>query len=218
MSLTKRPIMRPLPMVYARIFRVIHEEGATFAGGFVRWLASPRLSPIPFGDVDILPITEDAFYAVRDACEGALNLKQLKETTTAITYKGPMMGPTVLQLHGTMRFPTEAPNIQILRPERFPGDSLEERLSKFDLTICQAALLDEKTALVHTRFYQDEMDGHIVFASEFRIDDAFNRVAKYSRKGYLFQPSEGYKLWKAWESMDPETKEDALNRFNLENY
>lgn len=216
MSLRKQPLERPLPKQYARLFRVIHAEGATFAGGFVRWLASPRLFPMPFNDIDILPIEADSFERVLSAIETTLRLKIEKRTDTAITYVPDVVGPSILQPHGTHRFPKEAPRIQLLKPDRFPGETLGERLSKFDLTICQAALVDETTALVHHRFHQDEMDGQIVFASEWKIDDAFNRVAKYSRKGYHFQPSEGYKLWQAWESLDAETKQAALERFSLD--
>ena len=199
-------LVRDIPeKLHPLVSLVLDTEGCYIAGGFVRWLCSPLMQPVPFNDIDILCLTDEAEELM---CSGLdrVGYKCSVESKLSYTYKErthPFDGVTLV---GDERHIEETPAIQVIKHTRFPGDSLDEALGKFDLSVCQAALLTMKDARVNEHFQEDERDRRIRFTGFHHLYDAFYRVAKYARKGYHLPFEQQQAIWIAWDNLSPQQR------------
>jgi hypothetical protein len=179
-----------------------------FIGGFVRWMVSPNLDPVPAGDIDIYPNSPDDSVAIQDWIMNNIPLEKVKgnqfmhETDISVNFK-----------------PKSGNKLQVIKPVNqghiVANGSLEQILENFDFTVCRAGLVSLTEALVDDEFIQDEMKKKLTIKSIHCPIGAIKRIAKYSMKGYYISPAELYKLFNDWDRRSADYKEELRQALAL---
>lgn len=197
---------RPIPQKLATIIQlVLNMDDCFVAGGFVRWLCSPLIEPVPFNDIDILCLNDEAEENMCSELDRS-GFKVEVESKLSWTYMKRGVDFDQISRLGDQRHIESFPKIQVIKHTRFPGKHLEEALGKFDLSICQAALLTLEDARVNEHFLSDEKARRIRFVGFHHLYDAFYRVAKYAAKGYHLPFEQQQAIWIAWDNLSAEQR------------
>jgi len=167
-------------------------EQAKFAGGFVRWMVSPTINPVPYGDIDIFPHSAEDYKQI-NATLTKSGLESIHKSSVAITYGSVKFGPLA-----------DLPKIQVINPQNqgklIAKGTMEEILSAFDFTVTRAALISLDTAMVDIDFVQDETNKRLVIKNIHCPIGSSLRFMKYTKKGYRANATEVLKLFNDWDS------------------
>lgn len=175
------------------------EGRAYIAGGYARWAASERSEPLP-GDIDVFPLTYDDFIFITNRLGQAIS--PVRRSLYAVTYQTP---ESMIQ--------AGAPDtIQVVRPAKDYA-SIEEILSRFDLTICAAAIIDQYQVLVHEYFEEDDRNRRLTLLNVTNPLYTMKRAIKYATGGFEFGFAELQKLFVAWEKISPEIRQQVSDAF-----
>lgn len=208
MSLIAIPVVRPIPPQFQQLFNLVMVEGGYLAGGFARYYCSPLLHPARYNDIDILCLSEEQFCAISNVLQHHLGMKPERSSKLSETFSAPLSFADFVT--DSIHYQEKVPTVQLIRPSRFPGSTLGEALSLFDLSVCQVALLSPEKALAHHQFIYDERHRLIRFVGFHHLYDAFYRVAKYATKGYKLPIAHQLEIWLAWEALPTEKKAELL--------
>lgn len=169
------------------------KDNVKFAGGFIRWMASPSLNPAPPGDIDLWANTDDDVFKAQEYCYTVGKMKRGKGDKL---WHDSELALTAQYENGQ--------KIQIIKPKNqgaiVAAGTLQDILNNFDFTIARAGLVDLDTALVDDDFIKDELRKRLVLRTIHCPIGAIKRIAKYNQKGYYISPAELYKLFADWDS------------------
>jgi hypothetical protein len=182
------------------VFNICAQVGGVIAGGYVRWMCSPNPEPVQPGDVDVFPRIEGNENALVDAfVKAGYALGNVAETGLE------MMHPL-------------KPRVNIIRsndPLRTFGDAAWI-ISGFDFTVCQAALLNAKTALVHPEFAEDEGAMLLRVSTINNPLAVFLRAMKYAHKGYAMPPADAVRVLDMWLGFSPDSRDEFSKKAGVE--
>lgn len=186
---------------------------ATFAGGYVRWMASPRLEPVPAGDLDIFPFdARSEALIISDLQENGLKIKNESEVATSFWQ---VEDRSLL----SSNFFAGTPAIQVVKAENkgaiVAKGSPREIISNFDFTVVRASLVSHTHALVDAKFYEHEMALKLALRTIHCPVSAVVRIAKYAKKGYRIDLAEILKLYADWDKRSPTYKEDLITAVGI---
>jgi hypothetical protein len=180
-----------------KVYQDITPLGGIICGGYVRYLASPRLDPCKAGDLDIYCPTQEIFDAVKSKFEEHLQVRV--ETEVALTYNRSSDG---------YYFP--APAIQLIKPIRegkiVANGDMEEILANFDFTVIRCGIKTPTTALVDADFIHDETKLILRLKNIHCPISSTLRCMKYAKKGYWMPPMHVLKLFFDWDNRDDDYK------------
>ena len=171
----------------------------SFCGGFVRWMCSPRETPVPPSDIDIYCTAIHVF----DDIEKVLvknGLSKFQESSIAISLK--------LKKEGTEDI------IQLIKPinegKVVSIGEMETIISNFDFTVVRCGLIDLETALVDANFLHDEEKLYLRIQNVHCPISSTYRFAKYIKKGYYAPLTEIVKLFLDWDRRSSEYRTGLL--------
>lgn len=187
---------------------IVSANGGHIAGGYPRWLASPLANPHKPGDIDVFASAPDQVEILRGAFIKA-GWYELRQSNFAYT-----LTPTSDIWEDVPKGGGDMPlNVQIIKAvaPRTTSEALEGILSGFDFTICSVGLnLDlalDADVIAHRNFAYHEAHKLLIWNDLHDPVFAFQRIAKYSEKGYWMPPGETIKLFEAWRAIDEEERE-----------
>lgn len=174
------------------IYQLITPLNAFICGGYVRYMVSPRIEPIPAADVDIYCLEESAYDKLLKLFS-ELGFNKKHENNMAVSY----------EYHKDERF-RYSPPLQIIKPVKEGGivafGSIQEVIENFDFSVIRCGLIGSKTALVDGNFLYDEERKKLRLKNIHCPISSTLRCMKYSRKGYFLRPTECLKLFLDWEN------------------
>lgn len=182
------------------IWSIISGHEATICGGFVRYMCSPMMYPVPAGDMDVYCRTKETFDKLKDLFK-AINLSVRHENEMAVTYER-IKDPK----HPLFICPT----IQLIKPviegRVVALGTTQEVIENFDFTVIRAGLINPKLALVDADFEHDEPKKILRLKNIHCPISSTLRCMKYSKKGYWLPPMQALRLFIDWDSRDDEYK------------
>jgi hypothetical protein len=177
MNLIKVPIRRGGPGQSKRMFlmfKLLRKYGGYIAGGYARWMVSPRESPVLPEDLDVYGKSSSGIMSMADMASAYyMNMissgENLYNSNRIWTYQDSM---------------GKLPNIQFIGLQ---SGAPEYVLETFDLGICQAAVTPEG-GFVGEGFMEEERNLEIKVKN---ISPSMHeRIFKYINKGYMISPEE----------------------------
>lgn len=176
MGWASMPVRRIHPTVSALAFS-LQAHDCYIAGGYARWACSTREdTPLP-KDIDIVCPSKRKLESLRASFK-TNGMVEVRDGVFSVTFKTGAIGR----------------EIQLLKP--FTGDTIEECLSKFDLSVCRVALINHDSAIGDTDGFEDERQGK-VRVSHVDPETASNtmcRLLRYANKGYEIETGEVEKV------------------------
>jgi len=166
------------------------QNGASIAGGYARYVASPNDKPVPASDLDFFFEHESGF----DHTLGVLQMagyKQVRNNPMCLTLKNE-------DAEGLYR---DISSIQLIRPSVLCGKPLEI-ISQFDFSISRAVILTGSQVLVDIDFLKDEQAKRLRIKHVACPISGMLRCIKYGGKGYFCPPSEALVLLEDWQNRD----------------
>lgn len=196
-----------------KIWDVLHDfrNDIYICGGYVRWMCSPRVTPVAAGDIDIYCKTMDIYNRVR--AHLTTNIVSVKYTNdVSTTFFKPFNSTN--PLFGLKE-------IQLIKPMNqgaiVTEGSLQEILHNFDFTIARIGidynLWTGKLALADSDFDTHEIGKKLVFKNIHCPVSSLFRCIKYCNKGYRLKTAEIIKLFLDWEKRTPEYKREIVSFF-----
>lgn len=195
-----------------KIWTVLHnfKYDIYICGGYVRWMCSPRRTPVPPSDIDIYCKTMDVYNQVKSHLMSSLSTKNSNDIS--ITFFRPIN--TADALFGLNE-------IQLIQPMKkgaiVTEGSLQEILHNFDFTIARIGidyqLWENKSALADSDFDRDELAKKLIFKNIHCPVSSLFRCTKYCNKGYRLKTSEIIKLFLDWEKRTPEYRKEIVSFF-----
>jgi len=205
---------RESPLDLRPLWAIVLEHNCYVAGGFVRWLVSPKETPAPYGDIDIFGWTEDAAEKLAEylAQQTYFELEFESQWSWKFKYLSPM-------------YPARVYYINIIKSDNNEvyatyGDP-KVVVGRFDFTITMAYFtsIDEDGDPVKIkadfRFSQHEKDGRLVFNVVKHPLSTMSRIQRYIAKGYrmdredmmfyiqsIIQHKEVFEKYAAWRAGD----------------
>jgi hypothetical protein len=182
------------------IFDICARVGGVIAGGYVRWMCSPNPDPVQPGDVDVFPRIKD-------------NENALIDVFIKAGYALGMTAETGVELMHPLK-----PRVNIIRSNellRTFGDAAWI-ISGFDFIVCQAALLNAKTALVHPDFAADEGSMLLRISAINNPLAVFMRPMKYAHKGYAMPPADAVRVLDMWLGFSPDSRDEFSRKAGVE--
>lgn len=199
------PIYRGFTEIEA-LFNLVHENGGHILGGYVRYMASPKWSPIPGEDVDVFSSSEESF----DKIKGALG----KELTVA--HESPIAISYQQKTQGLFAY---CPKVQLIKPRKsdriLTVGSMEEILSIFDFSVVRIGLFSKDTALADVDFLEHETRKRLVVKNITCSVSNFSRAMKYSKKGYFMPIESVMKLLNDWINVSDEYRNTVTDLIAL---
>lgn len=166
------------------------QGGGFIAGSYAAYMATPSPVITP-GDVDVFATSN-------------INAEQIAERLMSQYGINWLDNNLVMNSHGTIG----GMKIQIVRPnpewKEFPADIL----NSFDMDVCRALLLRPDCVIADHNVGLPQ--GKLL-----RIHNpmrSLRRVMKYHRRGVGFDDWELIKLFRAWDEMPSERKQELINR------
>lgn len=193
-----------------KLYLKISPHGAIVLGGYVRYMCSPLLKPVPAMDIDIYSPTQAVFdEVIKELKEIGCEVK--KENDLAILYK-PFKKNHPL-------FP--CPSLNLVKPMAVgsvvtQGD-LETILENFDFTVARIGLLSPEEALADADFLHDEGRKFLRIKNIHCPVSTLYRVMKYNRKGYWPSTLQTIKILTDWENRSPEYRMKIIAFLQKEN-
>lgn len=189
------------------IYQIATREGAIIAGGWVRYMCSPKDNPVPAGDVDVFPQDAETVDRVRMAFSRELGYSTYRQSDVAYTMGG--------------RKPN-TPEVQIIKPIERGAlktfGTLQEIIDSFDFTVVRIGLLSESVALADECFTYDEFFKELNVRTINTPIAVVLRAQKYAEKGYTMSPTETLKLFKDWDARTPEFRQKLIDLLERENF
>lgn len=186
----------------APVYEII--QGRGFIGGsYAAFMVAMHDTPILPNDVDIFAVSPEAAEAIRDDLQDSLNLRWTDETDIASTLKPHLLGKPKFRM-----------DVQVVRPHPDWKDFPLDIVTSFDMDICRAVLVNDCTALA------DENVGDLQ-GKFLRINNpirSMHRAMKYYARGVQFSDWELLKLFRAWDEISPERKQELTDFYNPDNY
>ncbi len=167
-------------------------------GGYARYCASPRYKPVPSGDVDLFPQTNEVSAVLLEQLT-ELGFEVKHENDMAITLKT----EPDLEDWADPRW-TYTPRLQIIKPvvegRVVSVGDVETILDNFDFSVVRAAIISPTEVLVDEHFLGDEQNLNLRLLNIHCPISSTLRVIKYTGKGYHIRPFEITKLFLDWEN------------------
>jgi len=180
-----------------KVYELIQGLGF-IAGGYARYVSSPRRDPVTTRDLDIFPLSKTIGFEEMKQKFLDLGFRPYHENDVSFTFNNSVEGFE------------ETPTIQLIKPNDtariLTYGTPEQVLNNFDFTITRAAILSPTEVLVDDDFEDDELKMHLVLKNIHCPVSSLLRCCKYSEKGYFLKPVESIKLFKDWEERDDEYK------------
>ncbi|KXH69797.1 MAG: hypothetical protein AM326_01620 [Candidatus Thorarchaeota archaeon SMTZ-45] len=186
------------------IWPVIYDNGGVILGGYVRYMCSPILKPIPATDLDIYSPTKEIFAKLSEALK-TKGCEMKSENDLAVLYQ-PFKKDHPL-------FP--CPTVNLVKPMEegvvVTQGEMDHILSNFDFTVVRIGLLTPGIALADADFLHDEAKKFLRIKNIHCPVSTIYRVMKYNRKGYWPSTTETIKVLIDWEDRDEEYKIKIMN-------
>ena len=205
------PIKRGFTEEAKALFKLATEHKSIVAGGYVRFMASPREEPVPADDFDI--------FTPDDACFSAICLELAKRgykaTVDTVYYRNFIKESLTLMMVGKKPL-----NVQIVKPQ-VKGDESKVTLSvditdpqklikRFDFSIIRVALISETEILADVDFYRNELNLNLNIKYIRNPVFVLKRMIKYAVKGYSYHADDVLKLFTYWNERDEETRTKTI--------
>lgn len=160
------PVRRIHPSVASLVF-AIQAHDCYVAGGYARWACSLRENTPPPTDIDIICPSPKKLESLR-ASFRTNGFTEVRESEFSITFKSSM----------------HSHQIQLLK--LFTGDTLQECLAKFDLSVCRVALINHDSAIGEPEAQQDELQAkvRVRYVDPTTAVNTMCRLLRYANKGY----------------------------------
>jgi len=187
------------------LYKTIQSFGGMICGGYARYCASLRTSPIPARDVDIFFRTPEEYEQAKSKfLADGLEIKH--ENEVSLTFKLP---------EDPKHLWRTTPPIQLIKPMKearlLTYGTPEEILDYFDFTIVRAFIKDENTVLVDENFEKDELGTNLRIKNIHCPISSLFRAIKYIRRGYFLSPVESIKLFIDWQNRDQEYRDKVFS-------
>ena len=205
------PILRDFNKI-ERLFKIVSENNLGFiAGGFCRWMCSPKKEPSEARDVDVFTRGKEEFEKLKTILLMEEFLPIKSQNDISVVFK--------TSLNQVWK---DCPQINLIKPVQKDklltfGSSMEEILENFDFSICRVGILNEKECLAHSSFLNDELKKEINILKLESPIAAIMRIFKYSGKGYSINIPQIMGILKEWDNRGDEYKNRlfrALEKFN----
>ena len=161
------PVRRIHPCVGALI-HTIQPHGCYIAGGYARWACSRNDStPLP-GDIDIICPDDAKYRSLRNAFHASNEMTSGEDGDRAHTFQSDRIGY----------------KIQLLKS--FHGETLEDCLEQFDLSVCRVGLISFDSAIADSCFLNEEFGMSMTVRNVEKDSSARTmvRILRYVKKGY----------------------------------
>jgi len=191
------------------IYYMIHDHGGIILGGYVRWMCSPILKPVPATDLDVYSPTKEIFAKMEETFKNK-GFEMKNENDLAIMYK------PFKKDH--MMFP--CPTVNLIKPMKegvvVTQGSMEDILVNFDFTVVRIGLLSPHVALADADFLHDEEKKFLRIKNIHCPISTTYRLMKYNRKGYWPGTRQTLEVFIDWENRDEEYKMKIMEFVNKE--
>ena len=204
---TRGVIMKSIPVLrgateITHLFNTVTNHNGVICGGYVRYMCSPQLNPIPAGDIDIyFQNEEDHDLFIKKIKNAGMEIKHENEIST--TFKR-TNDPDIEFAY--------CPTIQVIKPKLEGAivavGTLEEILDNFDFTVVRVGLVTLEGALADDDFLEDELHKKLQIKNIHCPVSSTLRCMKYAKKGYFLHPFEVLKLLSDWENRDIEYRDN----------
>lgn len=198
------PLLRGFTEI-ALLWELAQKHGSMVCGGYARYCASRLQKPIPAGDVDLFPQSENGHLALIEEIK-SLGFTVKHENEISVTFKH-------LEEHADPRW-VICPVIQVIKPvlqgSIVTVGTMEEVLNNFDFTIVRAGILSPTSVLVDADFIVDDKGMKLQLKNIHCPISSTMRCIKYSKKGYWLGLGESVKLFNDWNERGPEYQTKLL--------
>lgn len=177
-----------------------------FLGGYVRWMCSPLLSPVPANDLDVFPINQGGYDDARAILQDA-GFAIKHENEISVTYRHEEK-PWSLMPSPQMIKPVDEGRVLTTGP-------MEEILRNFDFSIVRVGLLTLELALADPMFLDDETTKLLRWRNIHCPVSSLLRACKYAKKGYWLRPSEALRIFDDWDDRGEQYRSDIHDLFLL---
>lgn len=180
------------------------------AGGFARWVLSPDASTPHPSDIDIYFENDDSFYKARFILSNE-GFTAVLDTKNALTFSQP----------NTVEFGIGI-SIQLIKPHNGRMGTVYDVLDKFDLNICQAALVitpqNTLKGYVSQGFLWGETNQkmHILHISNPLA--TLQRCMKYAARGYKIANKNLLRVFAEWDKKTNEERQRVHNLIDSHGY
>jgi len=204
-----RPVLRGFSEIKNLYYLIKGENLNCFiCGGYVRYMASHTLKPIPPGDIDIYSYDDEAYEKLKDLLVNQENLKVKFENEVSLTF------------HRSSDEKNKffaCPPIQIIKPInegaiKANGD-MQTILENFDFTVIRCGLLNENEIMVDSDFENDEPKKILRIKNIHCPVSSTLRCMKYAAKGYWLPPFQALRLFLDWENRDEDYRLKIIEFF-----
>ena len=204
-TFVKLPVLRGFKEIEP-IWELAQKYGSMICGGYARYCLSQRAKPIPAGDVDLFPQSEENHDKLLAAIK-EIGFPVKHENEISVTFKN-------MEKHENPRW-VICPTIQVIKPvvegAIVTVGPMEEILNNFDFTIVRAGLLNADEGLADSDFVEDDKSCKIHIKNIHCPISSTLRCIKYSKKGYWLSASETCKLFIDWDERGPDYKIKLLD-------
>lgn len=200
----KIPLYRGVYEIEPIVSTVSH-LGGYILGGYVRYMASPRKTPVPAQDVDIYCPDEETYEKLTKHFDNYLEHRH--ENYISLTYRRDF----------TDTHYAHCPTIQLIKPMEegaiVSKGKMPEILKNFDFTVVRIGMINRRWALADDDFLEDEQNRILKIKNIHCPVSSMLRCMKYARKGYFMRPGEAIKLFQDWMDRDDEYRIRLLGFF-----
>lgn len=174
----------------------IAEIFSYIAGGYARWMISPKSRPPSPGDIDFYFQDFSSFSKAKQLLTDEGCLLQ-KESHNALTFAPYNIGV--------------GNRVQLIKTVGDRYGDIFEILNHFDLSVCQAAVtIDSETNHMQgygsRKFFDTEGDDRLRIIKIGNPMSTMIRCMKYARHGYSIGPKQLVKILNVWDAMSPEMR------------
>ena len=185
---------------------VVSRNECIILGGYVRYMCSPNLDPVPAGDLDLYCPEQETYAKILKMFADA-DMTIVHENDVSISYAN---------LTTEDRF-FPCPEIQLIKPMAegviVTQGSLQEIISNFDFTVIRIGLLSPTMALADADFIHDETEKLLRIKNIHCPVSSFYRVMKYRGKGYWPPSSLIVAILQDWNDREDSYKKEIIEFF-----
>lgn len=208
MSYITIPVLRGFEKI-ERLFKLVSENNLGFvAGGYGRWMCSPKKEPFEARDVDIFCTSQEAYNKLVQIFTHQEKLKVKHESDISITYQTK-----------NNEIWKDCPIINLIKPRKKNqlltyGETLETVLENFDFSICKVGILNDKECLADYNFLEDEKAGKIRICKMESPVACLVRLCKYAKKGYKIPATQILDVLQEWDNRGQEYKDKLYKKLD----
>jgi hypothetical protein len=207
-TFVKLPVLRGFREIEP-VWELCQQYGSMICGGYARYCLSQTANPIPAGDVDLFPQSNENHEKLLEALK-AIGLKVKHENEISVTFE-------TIKEHENPRW-LAVPRIQVIKPvvdgAIVTVGPMEEILNNFDFTIVRAGLLNAEEGLADEDFVVDDKTCKIKIKNIHCPISSTLRCIKYSKKGYWLSALEVTKMFLDWNERGPDYQDKLLDLLN----